>query len=85
MIVNKVVIKTPVWDGRKVGIADFRLNCDMIEVLVDYRNKEGNLLHPYVFRMSCFKARQYPLEVVKNIPLRVIPVADFTAVAARMM
>lgn len=79
----QIEIKKPLWDKRKVGLARYKLIGDMVNVIIQYRNKEGKLLFPHVYQISCSKARQYPIQVVKGVELHIVPIADMRAVAVR--
>lgn len=85
MIKSHVTIKKPIWNNRSVGIADFRLNADICEVLVDYTDKDGKLLYPYVFQITGPKGRTYPKEQIKKSPVHVyiVPIADLKIVGPR--
>lgn len=71
-------IKTPVWGGRKVGLATYKLAAHN-EIRITTKDKEGNLYYPQPLYISGEKARTYPLQPVRsnpNIKLHVIPVSD---------
>lgn len=71
-------IKTPVWGGRKVGLATYKVGTHN-EIRILTKNKEGQPLYPQPLYISGTKAREYPIEPVKsnpNIKLYIIPVSD---------
>lgn len=71
-------IKTPVWGGRKVGLATYKIG-QHNEIRITTTDKNGELYYPQPLYISGEKARTYPLTPVKsnpNIKLHVIPVAD---------
>lgn len=73
-------IKTPIWNGDKVGIADHRVKLnDQIEIKLDYRDKYDNLVHPHLYVMDCEKVRTYPTQIVKGVKLHLVPISDFRA------
>lgn len=71
-------IKTPIWDGDKVGIADHRVAVDdLIEVKIDYKDQHGNLVHPHLYVMHTRALRKYPTKMVKGTLLHIVPINDF--------
>ena len=71
-----IEIKTPIWDKRKVGIAEFRFSGGFCNVKILYKDKDGNLLHPGLFKISREKAMSYPTQIVKGVTLRIVPIQD---------
>lgn len=75
---NIFEIKTPVWGGRKVGLATYKIGTHN-EIRITYTDKQGLLVYPQPFYISGEKARTYPVQPVRsnpNIKLHVIPVSD---------
>jgi hypothetical protein len=71
-------IKTPVWGGRKVGLATYKVGTHN-EIRILTKNAQGERLYPQPLYISGAKARQYPIEPVRsnpNIKLYIIPVND---------
>ena len=71
-------IRTPVWGGRKVGLATYKIGTHN-EVRVLYKDSEGRPVYPLPLYVSGEKARTYPTQPVKsnpNVVLHVIPLAD---------
>lgn len=71
-------IKTPVWGGRKVGLATYKVGAHN-EIRIETTNKEGELIYPQPFYISGEKAKTYPIQPVRsnpNVKLYVIPVND---------
>lgn len=71
-------IKYPIWGGRKVGLATYKIGHHN-EVQILTTNKDGERLYPHALYISGEKARQYPREPVKsnpNIKLHIIPIND---------
>jgi hypothetical protein len=75
----KVDIKKPIWNNRKVGIADFRVKSNRdIHMTISYKGEDGNLLYPYTYVMNSEKIRTYPtMDIRNNIKLYVVPISDF--------
>ena len=77
MKINTYEIKTPIWHGktgeRSIGIAEFRLPC---EVNITYKDSNGDLVYPNTYIVTEEDAKKYPIQQVnKNIALRIIPIA----------
>ena len=71
-------IKTPIWGGRKVGLATYKLGTHN-EIRIEKRDASGSLLYPQPLYISGEQARKYPIEPVKknpNIKLHIIPISD---------
>lgn len=71
-----VKIKKPIWDRRKVGIAEFRLQGGSCFIDIDYRDQYGNLLYPQHFFITKEKAFRYPVQTIKGTVLRIIPIEE---------
>lgn len=79
----RIDIWAPIWDGKKepkLGLAEYRMTHDIIEVRVQYTGKNGMKPFPHVYRISKAKAMAHPVQVVKGTRLRVIPIANFEEV-----
>lgn len=72
-------IKKPLWDKRKVGIADFRVKKDgLVYMTISYTVADGKKLYPYTYIMEASKIREYPVMTIKNgIKLHIVPINDF--------
>lgn len=71
-------IRVPVWGGRKVGLATYKIGVHN-EVRILTKDKDGGRLYPQPLYISGDKARQYPIEPVKsnpNVKLYIIPIND---------
>ena len=71
-------IKSPVWGGRKVGLATYKVG-QHNEIRIEYKNSEGELVYPQPLYISGEQARQYPIQPVRsnpNVKLYVIPIND---------
>lgn len=80
MVINKVQLRAPIWGSQSVGVAEWRLRGDMIEVEVMYKDRNGHRVYPLSFRMSTTRARTYPVQVRRGVRLHIIPLADFQEV-----
>jgi len=75
---NPFKIKTPVWGGRKVGLATYKIG-QHNEIRIETRNVSGDLLYPQPLYISGEKAKTFPVEPVRknpNIKLHVIPISE---------
>jgi len=70
-------ISKPIWDGRKIGVASFRLypNIDL-EIRILYTNKEGERIHPHTYLLNQREALDYPRQVVKGVELVIVPIEE---------
>ena len=83
LMVERIAIRKPIWDGRCVGIANFRAcRSDLIEVKLLYRLKKSNNkpLAREIFRMASTKVLEYATQNTGGIILHIVPLADFTMV-----
>lgn len=81
MTINRFEINSPIWNGGKrfVGLNADRLNCDMVEIDIQYKRKSGERVYPQLFNMKTVKVKTYPIQVVRGgVRLHIIPVADLT-------
>lgn len=76
---TKYNIKTPIWDGRHVGIADFRVRGrGEMELTISYRNVDGNLEYPYTYIMDFETIRSHRTQKLGNgITLYVVPISEW--------
>ena len=73
----KINIKYPIWKTRSVGIAEHKITGDLaIDIL--YRNKAGDRIYPNTLYINQIKALTYPINVIKGVKLRIIPISDLT-------
>lgn len=70
-------IKYPIWGTRSIGIAEYKIGTKLTEVEILYTDKQGNRIYPHVYSMTTDRIVKYPVQVVRGIRLRVIPIADF--------
>ncbi len=81
MTANRFEIAAPKWNGGKrcVGLNAARLNCDMVEVDIQYKDKLGVRVFPKILNMSSTKVKTYPIQVVGGgVRLHIVPIADLT-------
>lgn len=75
----KIKIAKPIWSGtdhvRKVGVAEFRMNSGILEIHIEYSDGTSKLW-PKPLYMFKEKAMTYPVQIVKGVRLRLIPIAD---------
>lgn len=75
---NLFEIRKPVWGGRKVGLASYKIAAhNRIDIL--YTDKEGRRIYPLPLYISGADARKYPMQAVRsnhNVKLYIIPIND---------
>lgn len=75
-----ISIKYPIWKSRSVGIAEHKLSFGDNEVQILYRQKKGasfgEKIYPHTYLVSGKDAARYPVQVVRGVRLRIIPIAD---------
>lgn len=75
---NLFKIKTPIWGGRKVGLATHKIGTHN-EVRIEQRDINGDLLYPQPLYISGERAKAFPAEPLKkypNIKLHIIPIDE---------
>jgi len=72
---RKITIHEPIWNGRKIGVADYKITDDL-EIEIDYKTTSGERLYPNPFYISKEAAICHPIQVVKGIELRIIPIRE---------
>jgi len=57
---NKYEIKEPVWKDNSIGVADFRLNTDLL-IDITYKNKNNQRVFPdtYILKNPNLNGREY--------------------------
>lgn len=72
-------IKKPIWNKKAVGIAAHRIKVDtMMYVTISYKDTEGNLVYPHLYKMPTRKMREYETQdLASGIKLHIIPIKDF--------
>lgn len=78
MSTTRIMIAAPIWGSKSVGVAEWRMTADVIEVNILYTDKKGRKVFPHIYRMSRARAMTYPTQTVAGgTKLRVIPIAAF--------
>lgn len=72
-----IKIRTPIWKTRSVGIADFRLDGDVVRVEILYKDKSGNRVYPGIYEMEVERVTKYHIQRVRGVNLHIIPIRDF--------
>lgn len=86
---NKLHIQKPIWGGgtRCIGIAEFRLPSDYVDVYIAYRRKRGDLKgqleYPEIYRIESAKAKTFPTQKVRGVKLFIIPLTEFEIIGTR--
>ena len=75
-------IKKPIWDGRHVGIADFRVRGEgVMELTISYRNAKGELEYPYIYQMSYADIRNHRTQKLgSGIVLYIVPISEWEVI-----
>jgi len=68
-----IKIREPIWKTHSIGISEGKLATPTY-IQIDYRDKTGELLFPYVYTIDKEEAKQYPCQVVRGVKLRIIPI-----------
>lgn len=75
--IERLAIRTPIWHGKRVGIAVFRANrSNIVEIKVLYRIKEGKPLIPKVLTIQSNRVLEYQRQVVSGTEVCLVPIAD---------
>lgn len=75
---NLFEIRKPVWGGRKVGLAEYKIG-NHNEIRILYTDTAGRPIYPQPFYISGERAKKYPKQPVRNHPnivLHVIPINE---------
>jgi hypothetical protein len=70
---------------RMVGIAAHKLFQEpgIVDVMIDYRRKDGTKLYPNPFRIRKAEVVKYPVQTVKGVKLHIVPIDAMTEGHAR--
>jgi len=73
--VSHFIIRAPIWNGGKrcVGLAEYRLSDLFTTFNILYRNKKGELIHPYQFRIKTQDVLNCPVKMCGGMRLRIVP------------
>jgi hypothetical protein len=76
-LTERLAIREPIWNGRKVGIAVFRAKrSEIVEVKLLYRLKNTKTLIPKILWMESSRILQYPHKWASGVELCLVPLAD---------
>lgn len=74
--------------GRKVAIPIKYFGADLISVVLEKRNKAGDLIYPYVYQIERVKALQYPTVTEPGgrygVPSIEVPLSHFRKIGKRV-
>jgi predicted RNA-binding Zn-ribbon protein involved in translation (DUF1610 family) len=78
-----IEVNKPKWEGnsiRRIGLADYRLRLEgnIVEINITYRNKEGLRLYPDPFYARKVDIVKYPIENASGTKVYVVPIADLS-------
>jgi hypothetical protein len=68
-------IKTPIWKTKSIGIAEQRLNDDLL-VEIEYKQTDGKRLYPHTYIVRKNSVDKYPKQLVKGNNLVIIPISE---------
>ena len=68
-------IKTPIWKTKSIGIAEQRLNNDLL-VEIEYKQTNGNRLYPDTYIVRKNTTDNYQRQTVKGSNLVIIPISE---------
>ena len=68
-------IKTPIWKTKSIGIAEQRLNNDLL-VEIEYKQTNGNRLYPDTYIVRKNTIDNYQRQIVKGNNLVIIPISE---------
>jgi len=73
-----IVIHEPVWNRQAVGIAEHKLDSDLV-VEIDYKTKSGKRAFPHVYFIKLEKALTFQEKMVVGggTTVRLIPIRAF--------
>lgn len=78
-----IEIYKPKWEGnteRRIGLADYRLRLEgnIVEINITYKNKEGLRLYPDPFYIRKVDIVHYPVENASGTKVYVVPISDLS-------
>ena len=68
-------IKTPIWKTKSIGIAEQRLNDDLL-VKIEYKQANGDRLYPDTYIVRKNTTDNYQRQTVKGNNLIIIPISE---------
>ena len=72
---DKYKIKTPIWKTKSIGIAEQRLNNDLL-VEIEYKQTNGDRLNPDTYIVRKNTIDNYHRQIVKGNNLVIIPISE---------
>ena len=75
-LLNKIIIHTPIWNSKSIGIAERKMNSSYVEIKIDYKLKDGSYMYPESFIIDSRLAKTYPVQYAKGTKLHIIPISD---------
>ena len=75
---REIEIRFPIWKTRSVGVAEYKITDDLL-ISISYETKDGRKLYPDKYFMKREEALTYPLQVVRGVDLRIIPISHLKA------
>ena len=72
---NKYKIKTPIWKTKSIGIAEQRLDDDLL-VEIEYKQTNGDRLYPHTYIVRKNTIDNYQRQIVKGNNLVIIPISE---------
>ena len=72
---NTYKIKTPIWKTKSIGIAEQRLNDDLL-VRIEYKQANGERLYPHTYIVRKNTTDNYQRQTVKGSNLIIIPISE---------
>ena len=71
-----IPIKFPRWKERAVGLPTYKIKTHN-EITIEYTKTDGTKLYPYPLYITGEKAKQYPLQHLKNgVSVHIVPIKD---------
>ena len=80
MRTTRIQLHSPIWGHQAVGIAEYRMFAEILEVEITYRDRKGRQVYPNLYRIERRQAMRYPRRCQRGTWLRIIPLADFMEV-----
>ena len=72
---KEINIREPIWKSRSVGLNVSDCNPEtVVEITIDYKNKEGKLLWPKPFEMLARDIFGYPTQHVRGVTVHIVPI-----------
>jgi hypothetical protein len=67
-------IKEPIWKDRSISIARFRVGPDGLDIAIDYKNRQGELVFPDIYHLSYEVAINHPGIPIRGISTYHVPI-----------